>query len=377
MCILTNRIKHLETEIMRVKALYDKTLKYQGTDPEVSLFQARKSAEAICKAVYIKEDLHKQGKPVSKLMLNEMIQSLERNGKLPKHILINLGTIQAFGNFGSHDQGEDNDVITVDYIQPCLLALGTVFNWYVQDYHIEEDSILLSNKENLIIREPDVQHKLPLLKVVGNHAPPYRIFRNKDVSGIYFEMMKEIEKRLNLKIEYINQPFKTALLMMKTGEADIMVGPNKTAERTRFMDYSEAKFPAERKAFFVHFSSKPIFTYEELYERVLIVSRGKVYTDKIDTDPNLKKVTIRDYKQGFQLLQNNADYVMIMPEKEGEYLIDESGYDVLSSPFYLEGRDSYLAFSGNSQHQDIFKAIEKVVDELKEDGTYEEIIYYY
>ncbi|OAT80923.1 hypothetical protein A6P54_13050 [Bacillus sp. MKU004] len=384
--LLSERIDRLESEIKRLKTLYDKTLKYQGTDPEVSLFQARKSAEAICKAIYIKEGLHRNGKPLTKLMLNELIQLLDRNGSLPKHISINLGTIQAFGNFGSHDQGEDNDVITADYIQPCLLALGTVFNWYVEEYHSVDQRTLLSEVNTALSADEEVvtetqqnltKKELPVLKVIGNHAPPYRIYSREDAGGIYYEIMNEVARRLDIRLEYEKQPFKTSLMKMKSGEADIMVGPNISEERKGFMEFSKVTLPAERKAFFVHFTGTPITAYEDLYNRTVIISRGKTYTDEFDADINLKKVKVTDYEQGFRLLENNPQYVMIMPEKEGEYIIDANGYDVLSSPFYLDGKPSYIAFSKKSAHKDIFADIEEVVCKLKEDGTYQEIVHYY
>ena len=271
---LKHRIYYLEAEIKRVRKLYEKTLKYQDLDPEVSLFQARKSAEAICKSIYIKEGLHKQKeKQLSKLMLNDIIQLLERNNVLPDYIKINLRTIQAFGNYGSHYQPEENGVITAEYIKPCLLGLATVFNWYVKEYYDNRDFELLVDKESnngheenkntgsITAQDAAVVNK-ETIKVVGNHAPPYRIFGDNKKAGIYFDIMKEIADRLKLTVTFNKKPYKTALNMMKNGEADLMVGPNKTEERERFMIFSRAEFPRERKGFFVHFKGKQILAYE-------------------------------------------------------------------------------------------------------------------
>ena len=120
---IENRIENLEKELNRIKVLYNKTIKSQKDDPEVSLFRARKSAEAICKQIYINEGLEKDGKPAGKMMLNDLIGKLVRSNKLPPHVVISLGTIQAFGNFGTHDQGSESENITEDFIKPCLGAL--------------------------------------------------------------------------------------------------------------------------------------------------------------------------------------------------------------------------------------------------------------
>jgi len=128
------KIEQLEKEIARVKSLYQKCLKYQEVDPEVALSQARKSAEAICKHIYVNEEFEKGGKPASKMMLNDLIGTLSKKRVVPQHIIIALGTIQHYGNFGTHDQGEDSDYITREFVETCLSALSTVVNWYFQEY---------------------------------------------------------------------------------------------------------------------------------------------------------------------------------------------------------------------------------------------------
>jgi len=132
--LLGDKIAHLEKEVARVKSLYQKCLKYQEVDPEIALAQARKSAEAICKQIYVNEGLEKGGKPAAKMMLNDLIGALSRKRIVPQHIIIALGTIQHYGNFGTHDQGEDSEYITQEFVETCLSALSTVVNWYFQEY---------------------------------------------------------------------------------------------------------------------------------------------------------------------------------------------------------------------------------------------------
>lgn len=151
---IEQRVQSLEQQLKRIRALYDKAVLYQRTDPEVALAQARKSAEAICRNVYIHEGLEENSKPASKIMLNDMISTLTRTGTLPAHIGIALETIQKYGNFGTHDQGTDSDNITEDYIQPCLQALATVVHWYLTKYFKDESKASedgLSQKDQLYL----------------------------------------------------------------------------------------------------------------------------------------------------------------------------------------------------------------------------------
>ena len=115
-----------DRDLARVRELYDKTLRYRDDDPEVALSQARKAAEAICKQIHRAEGLDAGGRPTTKMMLQELIQALRREGLLPRHIAMPLGTIQQYGNFGVHDQGADAEHITSEFIRPCVTALETV-----------------------------------------------------------------------------------------------------------------------------------------------------------------------------------------------------------------------------------------------------------
>jgi len=105
-----------------------KARQYAHSDPETALMQARKSAEAICRHIFAAEI----GEPGT-IMLDELIKRLAQKQLLPRKILIPLGTIQAYGNYGAHAQAE-YDTIDMEYITPCLSALAQVTSWYFLEY---------------------------------------------------------------------------------------------------------------------------------------------------------------------------------------------------------------------------------------------------
>ena len=141
------RLARLEKDMVRVHACFEKARKWLEMDAEVSLGQARKAAEAICKQIYVHEGCEKGSKPADKMMLNDLIGRLARDKLIPQRIGVALGTIQAFGNLGVHDQGEESDHITADTATPCLNALSTVVTWYTTEYHKHDFSAKLQEKE--------------------------------------------------------------------------------------------------------------------------------------------------------------------------------------------------------------------------------------
>jgi hypothetical protein len=118
----------LDAIATRVAELVGKARTYGTQDPEVSLGQARKAAEAIARAVYARE----VGEP-GKMLLNELLQKLAAQKHIPPSIQIPFGTIQVYGNFGSHAQS-DTRTIDADYVAPALSALSAVVTWFFEEY---------------------------------------------------------------------------------------------------------------------------------------------------------------------------------------------------------------------------------------------------
>jgi hypothetical protein len=112
----------------RVAELVSKARSYAKTDPEVALGQARKAAEAIARTVYARE----VGEP-GKMLLNELLQKLAAQKAVPQSIQIPFGTIQVYGNFGSHAQS-DMRTIDADYVAPAISALNAVTAWFFDEY---------------------------------------------------------------------------------------------------------------------------------------------------------------------------------------------------------------------------------------------------
>ena len=213
-----------------------------------------------------------------------------------------------------------------------------------------------------------------VIRVVGNHAPPYRIIQKDQFSGICFDVMKEIGKRIDIPVSFFDQPFKRALYSMEQGKADIMVGPNKTAEREVYMVYTNATVGRASKAFYVHPDSTPIQRYEDLKGKRVVVHRGKLYFNKFDMDTSLKKVVVDSYVQAINMVSKKRADVVIIPELEGDYLIKEHAMDLKKSTLIIEGNQSYIAISKKSPAVTLQKKIEDAMDEIKSDGTMDEIL---
>jgi SNF2 family DNA or RNA helicase len=121
-------MKGPDSDVGYLSGILAKAMSYADTDPEASLMHARKSAQAICTAVFAKE----VGDP-GNTRLDKLIELLAQKDKVPERIKIPLRVIQQYGNYAAHFQ-TDQRPIDRAYVDPCLSALIHVSTWYFREY---------------------------------------------------------------------------------------------------------------------------------------------------------------------------------------------------------------------------------------------------
>ena len=89
------------------------------------------------------------------------------------------------------------------------------------------------------------------LTLVTDLWPPFRIKgESEDMTGIDIDLTRLLEKRLGVTIKIVRVPWVRALQMMRSGQADLMAGLARTAEREQFIHYCEPPYSAIRPAFY-------------------------------------------------------------------------------------------------------------------------------
>lgn len=215
------------------------------------------------------------------------------------------------------------------------------------------------------------------ITVVVNHAPPYRIVDEntpKDSNGIYIDIAKTLFARAGYDLDFKVVPFSRALYLMEAGEGDVMLGPNRTAERERFMLYLDAPLPSEPKAFYTLKEAPAIASYDDLTGRKIAVLRDAKYFPAFDEDESLSKVAVTDYGQALKMAQLGRVDVVIMPEMLGDYLLREGPAGLHKNAFRAAGRLSYIAVSKKSTLQDEAGRLTALLQAMKDDGSFETVL---
>lgn len=184
------------------------------------------------------------------------------------------------------------------------------------------------------------------LRVVVNHAPPYRIIDPPYYGGYYIELFQLAAAQAGLEIRFLSAPLKRGLQMLETGDADLILGPNCTAEREKFLTFlTEIPFPAEDKVFVVAHLDQVITNLNDLQHKRIDVLAGAAYHPDFDRASHFDKHELKTYEQGLQRLTRDRSDVVIIPEAQADWLINSLHLSLFKSPYRLRGAPSYIAWS--------------------------------
>lgn len=217
----------------------------------------------------------------------------------------------------------------------------------------------------------------PTLRVAINGAPPYRIIEREGsstlFSGFYVDIIREAAARAELSLHFIETPFKRGLRMMEEGRADLMLGPNRTPERARYMDYLRVSLPREEKVFFLRPGLFDLKGYDDLRRWRIGVLPGALYFPRFDADQAMKKTTVPSYSSGLEMAARGHVDVVIMPELLGRYLMQIKRIRLEMASYRIPGRPSYIAMSKKSPALHVKNRLEIALEEMVADGTMDRI----
>ena len=153
--------------ISRIQKAYKECLSFAQEHPDIAVNRCRKILEMIL----IQNHREKAGEPNAKAMksVESLLEiGLQLNTITPLQML-NMRTVQQYGNFGSHFQDGAEDELSYHEIKPCIVATETLLRWFIPDLDLdlfrgqkeEQDTSeieILDDNERITIRS--LLHKL-------------------------------------------------------------------------------------------------------------------------------------------------------------------------------------------------------------------------
>lgn len=208
---------------------------------------------------------------------------------------------------------------------------------------------------------------------VGSDIPyaPFEFGRDPDYKGFDVDIVNEVAKRLDLEATFVKTPFDPIFRNLAQGRFDMVASAATiTPERKRTVDFSVPYFPADQSLMVK--SGSDIKTTDDLAGKRVGAQVGTTGADYAK-DKVKGAETVRTYDlidDAFNALQTGQVDAVINDFPVSKYT-ERSKKDLRVVQRIPTGEEYGLGFSKDDVK--LREAVDKALNEMKEDGTYTKI----
>jgi len=196
-----------------------------------------------------------------------------------------------------------------------------------------------------------------------------------EIVGFDIDLAKEAAKRLGVEVEFKPVDWDGVILSLKNKDIDVIWnGLTITEKRKEQIDFS--KVYLENKQIIVVKNGSSIKTKADLKDKVVGLQQGSSSEEALNADAETAKSLkeVKKYQNNTEALldlKNGGNDAVVVDEVVGRYYISKKPgeYAVLEEDF---GRESY-GVGIRKEDKEFREALDKVLDEMKADGTADEI----
>jgi len=194
--------------------------------------------------------------------------------------------------------------------------------------------------------------------------------------SLSFEIVKLAASKLDWKIEYFPCTWKRCLLMMESGNLDMMGTLFKTRERAKYMHYIEPPYFSESIVFYFQKGlGSGVREYKDLKGLTIGIIIGIKYFEPFDSDLSLDKFSVTYNEQRHKMLDAGRIDTLITAEIGREADLIGSKYKGLfeKAPYHVKAGDNYFAISKKSPFTKNKLEFGNVLKQLIDSGKVKEI----
>lgn len=211
---------------------------------------------------------------------------------------------------------------------------------------------------------------------VDTTYPPFEYKEGDEYRGIDIDLINAIAENQGFKIELNPMDFGGIIPAMQADQLDIAIaGMSITEERKKIVDFSTPYFDAGLTVV-VKEDNEEIKSVDDLKGKTVAVKKGTTgakYAQDNASKLDIKVVQFNDSPAMFQEVSNGNADALIEDYPVISYAIAQKDLGLKIVGERLNG-DQYGIAVLKGQNQDVLEKINKGLEELKKDGTYDKII---
>lgn len=203
--------------------------------------------------------------------------------------------------------------------------------------------------------------------------PPFEFIKDGKISGFDVDLVNEIAKKLNIKVEFVSMEFDGLIAAIKAGKIDIIAsGMNKTPEREKNVEFSIPYF--ESMNYYVKLQDNDkINSLQDLEKGATIGAQiGTIQANEISKIKGVKPYLNAEHMVFIlATLNKKIDGFILESAVAKGYMKNYPNFSVFAKT-KIEGDGVCIAFQkGNLELKNKF---DNAIKELKTDGTYQKLL---
>ncbi len=215
--------------------------------------------------------------------------------------------------------------------------------------------------------------------------PPFTLKKHGlATEGLSLNLMQEIFSRLGIEVEVELLPQKRMIKYLKMGKKDGATVISKNAERLKFLDYTDTIFLKRGLIYFLAEKNPPVDweNYGDLKRLRIGIVAGHNYGDEFNQaieKYNLNIQPVTRIEQNFdKLLLKRIDVFLCIDLSAKQFLRDPKYTGlIIHAPKSYYSKGYHIGFSKKSKVKVLIPRVNKVIQEMKEDGSLGKIISIY
>ncbi|WP_077038015.1 ABC transporter substrate-binding protein [Pelomonas sp. KK5] len=164
----------------------------------------------------------------------------------------------------------------------------------------------------------------PVLVLAFTELAPWLTHEGPSYTGAYTEIVRELARRVDHRLEIEDCPLKRCLVQLQRGTADLIIGLRQTPERALLLQFLQTPYRlavADRVFIVRSGESARIQRYDDLLGPRIGVAPGSSYFTRFDADHRLAKESAPSNEINLQKLLLGRIDAVPMPEDQALVLI--------------------------------------------------------
>jgi len=224
----------------------------------------------------------------------------------------------------------------------------------------------------------NIQAQAQTLRFSTIHYPP---LINDSQTGLVIDLTKEMTKRLGYKVEFTLYPWARALSTAVKGRTDGILPAFKTKKREETLIFNQVPLLSMEMMLFKTVRGKDNFdgSVKSIRGKKIVFITGTNLNKDFDdakTDGRIIPIYANSLEQQLKMLNpGRADFI-VAERFSGIHKAAELGltWNLQPSKIPITSNPGFIGFNKTSKHQIFASEIDKVITEMKNDGSYEALI---